>query len=298
MDAVPVPADGSRGAFATGTDGIVVLRNVLPDWAVRMLVGALLLPALLTALDAFFRARRRHLAVGPWLLWLGAAAAPLVAAWAWVRLLGLTGALHAPEALVRPDAVAIGAGGALALASAPFVAALAWLGLRPLVRAGRARRDHPAAGGLAAAGGLVLAVAALVAWLLDPYLAGLLLPAAHLWLFAAAPERRMPLGAAMASVAVGLLAPALALVYYGLAFAAGPLGLAWLTLLGTAGGHVSVATLLIAAALLAALAGVIRVLLARRRISVTEPPAPIRTRGPVSYAGPGSLGGTESALRR
>jgi hypothetical protein len=27
-------------------------------------------------------------------------------------------------------------------------------------------------------------------------------------------------------------------------------------------------------------------------------PDPVRTRGPISYAGPGSLGGTESALRR
>ena len=37
------------------------MRNVLPDWAVRMLIGTLLLPALLAALDGWFRARRRHL---------------------------------------------------------------------------------------------------------------------------------------------------------------------------------------------------------------------------------------------
>ena len=43
----------------------------------------------------------------------------------------------------------------------------------------------------------------------------------------------------------------------------------------------------------------IRVLIARRRLGPAGGPgAPIRTRGPVSYAGPGSLGGTESALRR
>ena len=53
-------------------------------------------------------------------------------------------------------------------------------------------------------------------------------------------------------------------------------------------------------ALLAALAGVVRVLIARRRLA---PPTaargePISTRGPLTYAGPGSLGGTESALRR
>jgi hypothetical protein len=37
----------------------------------------------------------------------------------------------------------------------------------------------------------------------------------------------------------------------------------------------------------------------RSRSSVTPPETPqITVRGPVSYAGPGSLGGTESALRR
>jgi hypothetical protein len=57
---------------------------------------------------------------------------------------------------------------------------------------------------------------------------------------------------------------------------------------------------LLYAALLAALAGVLRVILARRRIARTSPPGgeQIRTRGPLTYAGPGSLGGTESALRR
>ena len=39
-------------AFADSPDGIVTMRNVLPDWAVRLLVGTLLLPAFLTALDA------------------------------------------------------------------------------------------------------------------------------------------------------------------------------------------------------------------------------------------------------
>ena len=53
--------------------------------------------------------------------------------------------------------------------------------------------------------------------------------------------------------------------------------------------------------MLAALAGVVRVLFARRRLAREAGPAerePIQTRGPLSYAGPGSLGGTESALRR
>ena len=54
-------------------------------------------------------------------------------------------------------------------------------------------------------------------------------------------------------------------------------------------------------ALLAAFAGVVRVLVARRRIARESGgggAAIISTRGPVTYAGPGSLGGTESALQR
>ena len=74
IDAAGPASDETATPFADGPNGIVTLRNVLPDWAVRLLVGTLLLPALLTALDGFFRVRRRRLAVGPWLVWLGAAA--------------------------------------------------------------------------------------------------------------------------------------------------------------------------------------------------------------------------------
>ena len=37
---------------------------------------------------------------------------------------------------------------------------------------------------------------------------------------------------------------------------------------------------------------------ARSRLAPTDKSDQFRTRGPLSYAGPGSLGGTESALRR
>jgi hypothetical protein len=50
--------------------------------------------------------------------------------------------------------------------------------------------------------------------------------------------------------------------------------------------------------MLACLAGLVVVMRTRRRVQSTAEPEPLRTRGPVTYAGPGSLGGTESALRR
>ena len=44
--------------------------------------------------------------------------------------------------------------------------------------------------------------------------------------------------------------------------------------------------------------GVVAVVRTRRRVVRNAEPDPIRTRGPIGYAGPGSLGGTESALKR
>ena len=49
------------------------MRNVLPDWSVRLVVLCLLLPALVAALDAFFRARRHRLHAGAWVGWVFAA---------------------------------------------------------------------------------------------------------------------------------------------------------------------------------------------------------------------------------
>jgi Peptidase family M28 len=295
------PVDAERAAaapaFSRSPDGIVTMRNVLPDWAVRLLVGTLLLPAFLTALDGFFRVRRRRLEVRPWLVWLGATGLPVLLAWLWVRLLGLTGAVEAPAAPVLPLPPLETAGG-VALGSAALVTALGWFGVRPLLLERFATRGSPAAGSLAAATGTVLCSVAAAAWVVNPYAAALLLPAAHLWLFAAAPQTRLRGWAGVAAIVVGLLPLALVPIYYGMALDLGPLDLAWAALLGGASGALSPAVAVVAGALVACLAGLVLVMRTRRRVAAHVPPDPIRTRGPATYAGPGSLGGTESALRR
>lgn len=291
----------AQAAFPEGPGGIVTLRNVLPDWAVRLVVGTLLLPALLTGLDAFFRIRRRRVPLAPWFTWLGVAAVPLAAAWLWSRLLGLVGAFDAPDSIVAPQMLPIDAGGAVALGSTVVVAGLAWLGCFALLRRRlpkAARAGHSAGGGLAAASGLVLVLSAALAWAFNPYLAALLLPAAHLWLFAAAPQGRLHGTVAIPAVVGGVLLPLFAVVYYALAFIAGPLALAWLVFQSAAAGNVSVVLALVVIGWTAALVAVVRVVSSQRRAGRAAPPDPIRTRGPVTYAGPGSLGGTESALRR
>ena len=296
------PLDDERAArdpvFASGPDGIVTMRNVLPDWAVRMLVGTLLLPALLAALDAWFRARRRRLPGGRWVGWIAAGALPVVLAGLWLRVLGATGALAVPAAPVLPDAYPIEAAGAVALGSTAVVAAVGWFGVRPLLLRRLAVTGSPAAGGLAAATGLVVAALAAFVWLFNPYAAALLLPAAHLWLLAASPSSRLRGPAAAVPVVGGLLLPALVVLHYARALELDPLSLAWLATLITASGHVSAATVLVAALWFSCLLGLLRVVRVRGQVAAQAEPERLRTRGPSGYAGPGSLGGTESALRR
>ena len=296
IDAAQGDVEGGA-AFADSPEGIVTLRNVLPDWAVRLLVGTLLLPAFLTALDGFFRVRRRHLPVGPWLAWLGAAALPVVLAWIWTRALGLTGALEPPDAPVLPLPPLDRAAG-IALGSVAVVLLVGWFGVRPLVLARAGERGSPVAGSLAAAAGAVLCSLAALVWVVNPYAAALLLPAAHLWLFAAAPGSHLRRWAAAAVIFAGLLPFAIVAVYFARAMALNPLELAWMTLLSAASGQLSLAVAIVAAGLLACLAALLVVLRTRKRVDATAEPEPLRTRGPATYAGPGSLGGTESALRR
>ena len=296
------PIDPDRAArspaFSAGPEGIVTMRNVLPDWAVRLLVGTLLLPALLAALDGWFRARRRHLAVGRWAGWVAACALAPLLAWLWLRLLGLTGALAVPATPVEPDLYPVETAGIVALVSTAIVGAVGWFGVRPLIVARLAPGGSAAAGGLAAATGLIVNVLAAVTWLFNPYAAALLLPAAHLWLLAAAPGSRLRGPWAALPVALGVALPLLAALHYVTALDLNPLSFAWLLALVTADGHISVAAAVVVSLWLGCLAGLLVVLRVRRRVEATAEPERPRTRGPAGYAGPGSLGGTESALRR
>ena len=278
------------------SDGVVALKRVVPTWSIRLLVLMLLLPALVTAFDGFFRARRRGAPMGRWAAWAAAFALPVLAAWLWARVLGLLGAvpvLPAParEAILEPT----GAGWA-ALASTALVAAVAgWL-----VRRRGPRGPQLAAGGPAAASGLMLSALVLVVWLLNPYAAAVLLPAAHAWLLASAPDRRPRRGVALAAVGAGLVLPLLVVVYYADAWRLALVDVVWVPWNLIAGGALGIGAAAALSLFFAALCATVAIVRVRGALSDAEPPADDRlvTRGPRSYAGPGSLGGTESALRR
>jgi len=300
VDEAGRPARGGESdpPFAGEPDGVVTLRNVLPGWSVRLMVLCLLLPALLAALDAFFRARRHKLRTGAWFAWALAAGAVVPLAWAWLRVLGITGAIPAPRGPVLPAHLALSSSQAAALASVVLALAGGVLAARMLLRPQRTARGNPAAGAAGAAVGAIVCGVTFAVWVANPYAAALLLPAAHLWLLLGAPQTRMRGALGWIALGAGLVAPALVLVAECQALRIGPLELARLWLVATAGGHVSMWSALALGALCGCAAALVRVLLARRRIGAATPKERPSTRGPRTYAGPGSLGGTESALRR
>jgi hypothetical protein len=277
---------------------LTVAGQVLPGWPLALLAGTLLLPALAVSIDALARARRRGASVVPWLLWIGAGAVSLVAGLVLAKLLSLVGAIpEPPQAPVAPDLYPVDVAALVAMGAVGAGAALAWVGLRHLT----ARRDReladPAAPGAGVAVALMLSGAGVALWLVDPFAALLAVPAVHLWLLAVLVDPPPAPRVRVALIAGGLVLPGLLALYQLLALDANPVAGAWYLLLLLVGGQVGLPGAAVGAVFLATLASVVAI--SRRSAGVgAPPPPPPSTRGPLGYAGPGSLGGTDSALRR
>ena len=277
---------------------VTVAGQVMPGWVLSVLGIALLLPALVAGVDAFARSRRRRQAVAPWLIWLGAGALALTLGLGLAHALALAGATpDPPAAAVAPDLYPLdGAAGAV-LGAVGVAVALAWFGLRRLVTrtdAALADRSNP---GAAVAVALVLGLTTLAMWLVNPFSALILVPGVHLWILATLTDPPPRRRARLVMVAAGLLLPALLVLYDLITLGVDPLSGLWYMLLLVTGGHVSLVSSLLACVMTAAIASVLAIASAEH--PEVEAPAPkSSTRGPGSYAGPGSLGGTPSALRR
>jgi Peptidase family M28 len=286
--------DAAPGLKRSPSGYIVLGNQVLPRWSIALLVLGLLAPAFVTALDAFARARRRGRAVGRWLRWALASSAPILAAILAARLFELFGWLPktASEA-IAPATSGRFSDSVAALGVVAAIVVLGWLFLRPLaagVREAPRRADVPEA---AIALTLLLSVEIALVWLADPFAALLLVPVLHLCLLTAMPEgpnRRLLLAG---TVFAALLLPAIVVVYYGLTLGIGGDLTAYASLLLS--GQDSIWAALLESAVAGSLISAIVVALVRPPL---EKRAKITVRGPSTYAGPGSLGGTESAFRR
>jgi Peptidase family M28 len=285
--------------------GLLLTHKAMPMWVLRLLVITLLLPPLLLAVDGLARVRRRREPIGRWILWTLSCALPFFSCALLAYVLGWLGVLGAaPSAPVLPSALPFGATAATAVGAVVLTFALAWLLWGMLVRRiGWGVRPEPEVAGLSM---LLVAVAvALLAWVSDPLTALLAVPALHLWLVIASPElrasgERSRRVGALALVALGVLPLVLLIAFYAHQLGMGVGAVAWMGVLLLAGGYVGLgAAILWSVAFGCAAAAV---MLAVRSVpgAPDVPPGArveVTIRGPMSYAGPGSLGGTESALR-
>jgi hypothetical protein len=303
--AATVPAPSSFVLF----DG-----KVVPGWAIALFVLTLILPVVVTTIDACARAKRRGYPLLRSLIAVLGTALPFIAAALVVligRLVGLISA--APPGPTPAGAVSLGAGGIAVLVAAGVVA-LAMVALvrgpyravdrQPAAkesRDSRARTVDRRGDGTAAMMLAVLCVVTLVIWLQNPYAAALLVPALHLWLWAIDSDLRLRLPARLLMVAAGAVPVVLLVVYYGFSLHFTPIGLIWEAALLVAGHAVSLVTLVLWSFVLGCMATAVTVVVmaARRPLPVaTGTKAVASVRGPVGYAGPGSLGATKSTVRR
>ena len=288
--------DNASSPRAAPNAEVVILNKVLPAWVVRLLVGVLLFPMLVAAVDGFARVRRRKAPVAVWLRWLAGLTVPFFAVLFVARLLGLVGMLDDAPASAVPAGLVPADGLAIAIVAVAFV--LGVVVVRPLHRLLAAAPDATPAisregGGPAAALTLVITGLAWAVWVLNPFAAAVLVAPAHLWMLAVTPEVRLRRGGALALVLLALVPAALVLGVFASAVGASVTQLPWALILLVAGGQVGILALIVIAVLGACALGAFRLALLP---GIGEaPPAPQESvYGPMGYIGPGALGGTES----
>jgi hypothetical protein len=293
--------DTAPAISATLQTGLPLQRKVIPAWAVRLLTASLLFGPLLMAGDGVARLRRRRGRIGRWVLWSLACALPFLLSILFARVLGLLGLIRAaPSTPVLPSSLPFTGAGIGALAAVLLVLALGWLSSPSLTRRLRirARPDEEGAGlGML----IVLLALSLVVWAVNPFTVLLLLPAVHLWLLIVSPDTRPRPPATLALIAIAFVPLALLVSFYAHELGLGPSGVVWEGLLLVAGGHIGIAAgvLWSIAFGTASAAAMLAIAAAPTALGPgTDEGVEITIRGPLSYAGPGSLGGTESALRR
>jgi hypothetical protein len=279
--------------------------KVVPGWAISLFVLSLLVPVLLTTVDGVARARRRGHVIWRSLTVILAAAVPFMLLVGIVLLARLVGVITvAPPGPVAAGAIPLGGGGAALLIAMAAVLVAGLAGVVALARRlpTRTRASRRPAEGLGSDGALagllvVMCLITFAIWLSNPFAAFLLVPALHLWLWAISPDMRVPVPLRLVLIAVGIAPAVLVVGYYANELGYGPINVVWEMVLLLAGHGVSIVAALEWSVVLGCLVSAVTLsLLAARG---TRPvPVPVTVRGPVTYAGPGSLGGTKSALRR
>jgi hypothetical protein len=188
----------SAGGVEHGPDSYIeVAGTIVPGWAIRLLALALILPALVAAVDATARAGRQGQGL-PALRWTAPRGLPILAALAFVYALAWIGIIARPDFPFEPRAIGIGPTEVLKILAVVGVAVAVWRAL-----GSNAIPDGLDREAIASAAGLLTAAAVLVIWVFNPFLGLLIVPLAHAWVPSAQHARR-PLRTAAAIILASL----------------------------------------------------------------------------------------------
>ena len=223
--------------------------NLVPGWTIALLALALILPAAVAAVDACARAARMRLGLGAGLAWAAGRSLPFMGALLTLYALAIVGLVPSPDFPFDPALYELGvrAGITLVLVVLTGVASIVLLRRTGVGGAGAPPAALPAIG-------LVVVAACLLAWLANPYLGLLLVPAAHAWLLADGAW-----GPTRGALAVGAAALACVPVIAALAAVSSTLdlgaGATWTFALMIADGQIGLATMVSACFVAGALVG-------------------------------------------
>jgi hypothetical protein len=201
LDAAASPPEHGPSAY------IQVAGNLIPGWSLGLLALSLILPAALTAIDAIARAWRRGEGSPRDLGWAISRSLPFVGALLLAYLLAITGLAPDPRFPFDPGRFEVGWRAVIVLVFLSLAFALIWIAAKPLRVPRRTTRES-----LAAALGVLLCASIAGVWLINPYLALLLVPAAHSWLAAIGPSGSARFAGAAIAVGGSLLLPLIAVV--------------------------------------------------------------------------------------
>jgi hypothetical protein len=283
---------------------LILNGKVVPGWAISLFVLALIVPVLLATVDGTARALRRGCALWRWVVWVLACALPFAVGVLVVLAARLFGAIAAaPPGPVAAGAIPLDGAAKAVLALAAFAMVVSFVLLRPLAirliagRPAARRMGRTPDAGAAAAVLLVMCLVTIAIWLVNPFAAALVVPALHLWLWVVTPDVALSVPVVLVLLVAGLAPVALVVLYYTVTLGFGALDAAWSAVLLLAGGDIGLVAALEWSVVLGCVISVGLIALHSARQERPKPAA-VTVRGPVTYAGPGSLGGTKSALRR
>lgn len=283
LDEGPKPEQGPDEYIRVGD-------NLVPGWTLSLLAISLLIAPILTAGDTWLREHRNDWRARRTIFWAIERALLPLAALLLAYLLGFVGLVPDPAFPYDPGLYPPGSAGPIAFAALAAAVVLAALLVRPM----RTPLDiEPQT--LAAAAGLMTGLSIFGIWLINPYLALLLAPAAHVWLLAARAS-----GPVRPTVLAGICAISLLPVLVAFITVAGQLefgaGAPWQFLLLVENGQIGFVVCLLGCGVIGGLISCVAAAGAGKRAG--PPLGPVGSiRGAGTHAGPGALGGTPTTRR-